>query len=237
MTRCPNCKTRVDETFTFHCPECGTSVSAGVESMPVAEPVGLDEREPAYAGSSPLDPRPPVPPPPVVRRPATGRFARNLGIRALVVVVLLGGGAIYEMVTGAERDDSGAVVDTGSIDALELAVGDCIQLPGAEVVEFSSVEGIPCTQAHDAEVFALADHPATAAAPYPGEDAITRWSVDACYARFAGYVGRTYEEAEELDFTFFTPTAAGWSDEGDRTIQCLLVRLDGGKLTGPAAAA
>lgn len=35
MNRCPNCRSRVDPTFTTHCPECGQSLVAGVQSMDI----------------------------------------------------------------------------------------------------------------------------------------------------------------------------------------------------------
>lgn len=35
MSRCPRCRERVDPTFTTHCPECGQTLVAGVQSMDI----------------------------------------------------------------------------------------------------------------------------------------------------------------------------------------------------------
>ncbi len=42
MSRCPRCRSRVDPTFTTHCPECGQTLVAGVHSMdiPLSDPAG-----------------------------------------------------------------------------------------------------------------------------------------------------------------------------------------------------
>jgi hypothetical protein len=80
--------------------------------------------------------------------------------------------------------------------------------------------------AHDAEVFALVDHPAESGAAYPGNDTVADWAIQACYEVFEPYVGRSYEDAHELDYTFFTPTELGWRKYDDRAIQCLIFKVD-----------
>lgn len=210
VTSCPNCRARVDPTFTTHCPECGTSITPDVASMTVP---GAVITPPVKAGVS--------------------RFFKGIVLRLAVAGIVLAAGAGWSAWSEADRSDAGEVIDAGLLDAFSLAPGDCIEWPSSDdVYEFDEVEALPCGKLHDAEVYALASYPLEPGAAYPGDDVIGDWSVDACYAAFSGYVGRTYEEAEELDFTFFTPTEAGWNDQGDRVVQCLVFRVDEAEMTG-----
>lgn len=214
VTNCPNCRARVDPTFTTHCAECGTSLSPDVTSMTIPGAVGTHA---ARAGLS--------------------LFLRGVVLRLAVAGVVLAAGAVWAAAEQADRSDVGVVIDAGLVDAFALAVGDCIDLPGSEdVYEFDEVQALPCEKSHDAEVYALASYPLDPGAEYPGDDVIGDWSVDACYDQFAGYVGRTYEEAEELDFTFFTPTEAGWNGDNDRIVQCLVFRVDEAQMSGSVRA-
>lgn len=214
VTSCPNCRARVDPTFTTHCPECATSLDPDVASMTIP---GAVTTAPAKAGMT--------------------RFLRGIVLRLAVAGVVLAAGAGWAASTEADRSDDGEVIDAGLVDAFALAVGDCLDWPGSEdVYEFDEVQALPCEKSHDAEVYALASYPLDPGAEYPGDDVMGEWSVDACYDAFAGYVGRTYEEAEELDFTFFTPTEAGWNGDNDRVVQCLVFRVDQAQTSGTVRA-
>lgn len=61
--------------------------------------------------------------------------------------------------TGAKRDDSGAIVSSGTIDAFQIRVGDCFDDAASvgEETEVSGVRGVPCSQPHDNEVYAVFD--------------------------------------------------------------------------------
>ena len=51
-------------------------------------------------------------------------------MKNLVVYVLIAAGAFgYNMLTSADRDASGAIVDSGSVDAFNMRVGDCFDDP------------------------------------------------------------------------------------------------------------
>jgi hypothetical protein len=208
VINCPNCRAKVDPTFTTHCAECGTSVVSGVESMAIPGARTATTGQPS----------------------GFGRFMRGVAFRVLVAALVLGAGAVFAGATSADRDGAGEITDPGSLDAFDLAVGDCIQWPTEEPTEeFDTVAATTCSEPHDAEVYALVEHPAGPKDEYPGSTVIEEWAIDACYAEFAGYVGRTYEAAEELDFTFFQPTEAGWA-RNDRIVQCLIFRVDEGLL-------
>ena len=67
---------------------------------------------------------------------------KNLGIWIAVVI----GFAIYNTVTRADRDESGAIVDAGRIDAFAMQVGDCFndstEMTSEDAFEVSSVAGV-----------------------------------------------------------------------------------------------
>jgi hypothetical protein len=212
VTRCPNCRVRVDPTFTTHCPECGTSLTPDVASMIVPG----------------ADVTPPTP-------PGTGHFKHwiGLGVGVAIVLVVILPVIVVAAIAWEGRSDGGEVVESGLVDAFSLAVGDCIEWPGSEeTYEFDEIGVLPCDQPHDAEVYAVASYPLGPDAGYPGDDVIGDWSVDTCHAAFAGYTGQSYEEAEDLEFTFFTPTEAGWNSQDDRVVQCLVFRVDEAKISG-----
>ena len=116
-----------------------------------------------------------------------------------------------------------------STSVFALAVGQCLNVPIGD--EVTDVGQVPCAQEHDAEVFALPQHPAERRAPYPGVDVVDTWADEACYQAFAGYVGAAYEESI-LYYQSFTPTEGSWTQREDREVVCMLVGEDFAPLTG-----
>jgi hypothetical protein len=119
----------------------------------------------------------------------------------------------------------------GGVGAFVLKVGDCIMAPEENVELIASVEGVPCAEPHDAQVFALFDVP-------DGSydiDRIENEAVEGCVARFEGAIGRSLDNAKDLDGTFLKPSEESWA-ENDRVIQCLVTSADGSRLTGSALA-
>jgi hypothetical protein len=116
-----------------------------------------------------------------------------------------------------------AACDRLSQSALDLVVGDCFKVPDGE--EISDVQRSPCNEELDGEVFFVADFPTQDT--YPTEEAFTAWVQANCQGdAFTSYVGMTYEEATDIDFSWFFPTQEGWGN-GDREMTCLLVPADG----------
>jgi hypothetical protein len=172
---------------------------------------------------------------------ATGGFVmflKGIAVRLLIAGLVLGAGAGWASLTRANPVADVFAVDAAgaseAIDARTLRVGDCIMWPGSgDGYEFGEVVSTHCAAPHDAEVFAVVAHPAGFDVAYPGDEAISQWSGDACLAGFADYVGQAFEEASELDISFFAPTEAGWGESDDRVVQCLVHRGDGGVLDAP----
>jgi hypothetical protein len=79
MSRCPRCRNRVDPTFTTHCPECGQTLVAGVDSM------NVPSANPAQAADDQSDRR---------RVSLGGRRAFTWIVRLLLLLVLVFGARI-----------------------------------------------------------------------------------------------------------------------------------------------
>lgn len=132
-------------------------------------------------------------------------------------LVMWGSGAILMAASGALTIGLALpVIEQMGTEAMEpttsgFDVGTCFN-------ETGTFPESDCAEPHDAEVFALIDHPDQAG--YPGEQAITEWAEPLCYARFETYTGVAYEESP-LDFGYLYPTAEGWV-AGDRQVICYL---------------
>ena len=158
-------------------------------------------------------------------------------MKNLLVYAAIGLGVVaYNVATEADRDASGAIVDGGSLDAFTIRLGDCFDntrsLASDEAGEVSSLPGVPCSEPHDNEVYAVfnVDY-----AEFPGDDAMSERAFDACMTRFEGFVGNTYESSA-LDITALYPSSQSWSRQGDREVVCAVYDMNGGKLTGSSKA-
>ena len=170
--------------------------------------------QPHVAGmaADPLDPGAPL-----SRRP--GPYVGVLVV--LAAIAWIGS----DVVSQADRDDSGAIVGAGEVAGSDLKVGDCFDLPPGE---FINVAARPCTEPHDMELVATVEHPAPEDAPYPSDDEFTRAAADGCLSGFQDYVGIAFQESE-LNMTTITPAKDGW-EANDRRIQCV-VNMEGEKLS------
>jgi hypothetical protein len=140
------------------------------------------------------------------------------------VAIFAGANAVDDNTT---RDESGEIVEGGGLGVFAINVRDCIQLPGVEQL-VESVEGVPCGQPHDAQVYAEFDLPGGA---FPGQATVDDQGSRGCYDRWQAAVGTVYEQDLVLDFTYFTPQREGW-EAGDHEIQCMIVRIDGSRMVG-----
>lgn len=143
---------------------------------------------------------------------------------AIVILGFLG----YKLMTDAGRDESGAIVDAGNLGAFDIKVGDCFDEPDV-VSEIEQLPGVPCSDPHDSEVYATFDVSLT---DYVGDDAMFEHAIDACMARFEGFVGRDYESSA-LDIYTLYPTADSWQ-QNDREVVCAVYDVEGNKLVGSA---
>jgi hypothetical protein len=148
----------------------------------------------------------------------------NWAIGAAVV----GGAYLFNTAMRADRDDTGAIVGEGSVDAFQMRVGDCFDDGSAFASEeVNSVPGVPCSKPHDNEVYAVFD---VTAASFPGE-AMAEMAHEGCQARFESFVGRDYESSA-LDIATLYPSRESWNGQKDREVVCAVYDIDAKKLTG-----
>lgn len=148
---------------------------------------------------------------------------------AVYIVAALGFG-IYGAVTDANRDGSGAIIGEGSVGAFNVRVGDCFNDSDSFSEEVFSVAGVPCSEPHDNETFAVFD---LELANYTNEEAMFELAHESCAARFESFVGKDYASSS-LEITTMYPSAASWA-QNDREVVCAVYDMDANKLVGSAA--
>ena len=138
-----------------------------------------------------------------------GTVISSLYLVAIVVAVIIG------IVTSASRDASGQINDAGSVSLSSLKPGDCMNTLPTGLT--TTVDALPCSQPHHAEVFATFS--LTGGSTYPGDETVNTQSDSGCTARL-----KTYSAAAAADDTitiyYFAPTRTSWSS-GDRVVICV----------------
>ncbi len=111
----------------------------------------------------------------------------------------------------------------------DLAVGDCFDAPTTTGETVEDVSHHPCTDAHTAEVFYVADY--TGSSTYPGEEAFDTFTAANCPPAFQAYTGMDFygDTAIDYDIGLFYPLEEGWG-RGDHEITCYIVRVDAGTM-------
>ena len=121
-----------------------------------------------------------------------------------VVVVL--GFIIYGAATKVDRDNTGTIVGEGNIDAFQIRVGDCFDDSSSLDDEVTDLPGVPCSEPHDNETFAVFDLSITS---YPEGDAMGELAHVACLEHFESFVGRDYDSSSLEIMTLF-PSTESW---------------------------
>lgn len=147
---------------------------------------------------------------------------------AVYIVVALGFFA-YSTMSKVDRDSSGEIVGEGSVDAFHVRVGDCFDDASSSSTEVSSIPGVPCTEPHDNEAFAIFD---LEVADYPEGEAMAELALEACKAHFDVFVGNDYQSSTLDIFTLF-PSTDSWK-QNDREVICAVYNMDASKLVGSA---
>ena len=143
------------------------------------------------------------------------------------IYILAGLGIVgYNAMTEADRDSTGAIIDAGSVDAFDVKVGDCFD-DSNSFEEISSLPGVPCSEPHDNEAYAVIDLTIDS---YPAGDGMGDMASELCLEKFEAFVGRDYETSELDIFTMY-PTSESWA-QNDRGVVCAVYRMDASKLTG-----
>ena len=144
-----------------------------------------------------------------------------LGIAGAAVAAVIG------ITSAAQRNDAGEITAAGSVDAFEVRLGDCFDDEAFESSEISEIPAVPCAEPHDNEVYALFD----IQGEWPGEERVEELAYEGCLERFAGAIGKTYEDSE-IDYTVIYPTEGSWEQRDDREVVCVGFHMEYEKLTG-----
>lgn len=148
---------------------------------------------------------------------------QNLGLYAIVVMGYLA----YAAVSNADRDATGAIVGEGNLNAFQMRIGDCFDNSDAASDEVSELPGVPCSQPHDYETYAVFD---LALDSYPSEDSMNELAYASCLERFDAFVGTDYESSV-LEIITLYPTMTSWQQD-DREVVCALYDMNAQKLIG-----
>ncbi|UQN15229.1 septum formation family protein [Gulosibacter sp. ACHW.36C] len=127
-----------------------------------------------------------------------------------------------EETTAPEESDEEEFQAPEEQSVFDITVGDCVTQPEEESSEYQSLEVVPCTQAHEYEVFYefnvedLDEFDQTAI-----EDEI----LDQCYGQpFEDFIGTAYDQST-LGVQYLMPTQGSW-DSGDRLVSCMVYEAD-----------
>ena len=86
-----------------------------------------------------------------------------MGRLGTVIVVLIIAYAVFQSANEADRDEAGNIIGEGQIDAFTMPVGDCFNDNkdildfGAAGGEVQNLPGLPCSEPHDNEGYAIFD--------------------------------------------------------------------------------
>ncbi len=126
-------------------------------------------------------------------RPGWQRWLRFWWIPALAIALLIG------WFTTAQRGDDGSLTSAGNVSVTDLRAGDCFI--GSDEEEISDVDGVPCDESHEYEVFAVQDREGET---YPTEAEFDAIFESICVSAFGTYVGIPYADSV-LWATMITP--------------------------------
>jgi len=144
-----------------------------------------------------------------------------------IYIIAALGFVIYGAVTDADRDSSGAIVGSGNVDAFNIRVGDCFDDSSSYDDEVDSLPGVPCSQPHDNETYAVFD---VTVSSYPQDDAMAELANESCLERFETFVGKEYQSST-LEIMTLYPTAQSWRQD-DREVICAVYDMNAAKLEG-----
>jgi hypothetical protein len=147
----------------------------------------------------------------------TGLAIAGLVLSAVWLVVFVAAGVLSNG-TATRQDTTGRITHRGNLGVFALAAGDCFDNPTSQS-NIESVTAIPCTQAHDSQVFAKFTVAGSDSA-YPGQAALNKTADRGCNAR-TGTIDRA-KATSAMTIRVLFPERDAWAG-GERTVSCLIV--------------
>lgn len=151
-----------------------------------------------------------------------GQRGRGMAIAGIVLSACWTGlliiGIVAVNVGQATRSPTtGKITRTGSLNVFKLSVGDCFDNPaGASSV--TQVTAIPCTQPHNAQIFAKFKLTGSDFS-YPGTAAVKSQATAGCNRR-TGSVDKS-KTTSAMTVRLLYPLQDSWTD-GQRTVSCMI---------------
>jgi len=130
----------------------------------------------------------------------------------------------------SRRDEQGQVVGGGRVGVSVLRRGDCVVDADDLIGELSSVEVVPCSEPHEAQVFAMFDVPGPAGADWPGQETLDDTARRGCTDRLDSVDPAAL--GEDLGLVFLSPSEASWRNSDDRGVICFISAEEDGTLGG-----
>jgi hypothetical protein len=140
-----------------------------------------------------------------------GLVLSGVWIVIIVLVSTLSGNA-------TRQSSTGQITHRGNLDVFSLTTGDCFDNP-TDTSDIENVTAIPCTQAHDSQVFAKFDL-SGADSSYPSQASLNKQADAGCNSRTASIDKTKVSDAMQIRVLF--PEEDAWND-GQRTVSCLIV--------------
>jgi Domain of unknown function (DUF4190)/Septum formation len=151
-----------------------------------------------------------------------GQRGRGLAIAGLVLsalwlVIIVVVIAVSNIGNATRSPATGAITHGGSLSVFSLAVGDCFNNPPG-ATSLTSVTAIPCTQAHNAQIYAKFNLSGSMVS-YPGDTTLTRDATNGCNARIGNLDKSKITDSMTIRFLF--PQEDSWI-AGQRTVTCMV---------------
>jgi len=153
-----------------------------------------------------------------------GQRGRGFAIAGIALSVIWIGVAVTLIANGtisfSKQPSAAGVAKPGRINIFALRVGDCFQNPppSQSAVGVTDVSVVPCTTAHNAQVFAQFD---ATNARYPGSATLVKEAQTGCQSRISANVNRS-KITRTMTLRFLYPEPQSWAN-GRRLITCLIV--------------
>jgi len=146
-------------------------------------------------------------------QPGWQRWLRFWWIPAVTIALAVG------YFTTARRGEDGSLSTGGTLSVTDLQVGDCFSTDGA--TEIADVDGVPCTEPHTFEVFAVHTYDGPLPMTDASSEAVFR---DLCEREFEAYVGAPYATSA-IYGSMISPSEESYRG-GDREYVCVLFEPD-----------
>ncbi len=141
--------------------------------------------------------------------------------------------AVWWAGQSVQRNAAGEITNGGRIGFGEIRMGDCLRIPdpgGSGDVNTFAVNGVPCTENHNAEAAAILP---IAAKSYPGSGALDARTVGTCRLRAQRYLaGRSPSGLQPYRLI---PTESIWNGTNGHRVLCFITRTDYTDMRGSLA--